>query len=129
MASVVTSKRPLAEDNLKSAKKVKLLDESDSGEDVKEEFTINKDFAKRFEHNKKRTELHKRMFLQCIITATDTLQSKKNMAKIPSQRKNQAPKTRPRTKTASLPMKFWTMKYLLRWQRFAPKTPEYTRKM
>jgi protein KRI1 len=44
------------------AKKARLLDDEESSETVEEaELNINDEYARRFEHNKKRAELHRCM--------------------------------------------------------------------
>jgi len=48
------------------AKKAKLLDASDSESDSEEggvELKVNEEYARRFEHNKKRAEMHRRKSL------------------------------------------------------------------
>lgn len=54
------------------AAKRKLLDDSDSDSDnggaaVNSGFKVNEEFARRFEHNKKREEQHRRMWLDCLL--------------------------------------------------------------
>jgi protein KRI1 len=70
-------------------KRAKLLPDESDDEDPgssgpeKPALKINEEFAKRFEHNKKREEMHRRelFFLFVLSRATaDDLKSKKNMA-------------------------------------------------
>ena len=60
-------KREFADGEARPAKKTKLLDDSDGGSDSETEaggvsLKINEDYARRFEHNKKREEQHRRTF-------------------------------------------------------------------
>jgi hypothetical protein len=67
MAVVSSRKRQNAELYSGSVKKIKILqdDDSESSEsDGEETLNINPEYAKRFEHNKKRAELH-----QCMDTS------------------------------------------------------------
>ncbi|TLD37017.1 Protein KRI1 [Venturia nashicola] len=64
MSAVASRKRQNAEPHLGPSKKIKILQDddesqSDSDSDEEETLNINPEFAKRFEHNKKRAELHR----------------------------------------------------------------------
>jgi protein KRI1 len=49
----------------RSAKKSRLLDDEESSETLEEtKLNINEEYARRFEHNKKRAELHRCMSAQ-----------------------------------------------------------------
>lgn len=73
----------IAED--RPQKKVKLLDNSDdedSGAETGAGFKVNAEYARRFEHNKKRAEQHRRERpLRHHQTDTDPLQLKRSTAK------------------------------------------------
>lgn len=63
MSVMISRKRQNAEPHSGPAKKIKILqddDDSQSDSDGEETLNINTEYAKRFEHNKKRTELHQR---------------------------------------------------------------------
>lgn len=70
-------KREFADGDARPAKKTKLLDDSDGDSDSDSEaggvsLKINEDYARRFEHNKKREEQHRRTFLRTIATCCPT---------------------------------------------------------
>lgn len=48
-----------------SSKRLKLLDDDGGDESPELELKVNKEYAKRFEHNKQRAELHKRKCYFC----------------------------------------------------------------
>jgi len=64
MASTASRKRQNGEPHSIPVKKIKILQEdddaSDSEGDGEQSLKINEEYARRFEHNKKRTELHQR---------------------------------------------------------------------
>lgn len=65
MSAMGSRKRQNAEPHSGPAKKIKILqddDESQSDGDGEETLNINSEYAKRFEHNKKRADLHRRTF-------------------------------------------------------------------
>jgi hypothetical protein len=66
MAAISSRKRQIVEPHSSSVKKIKILhddDESAGDSDDEETLNINPEYAKRFEHNKKRAELH-----QCMLS-------------------------------------------------------------
>lgn len=68
MSVMASRKRQNTESHSGPAKKIKILqddEESQSGSGEEETLNINPEYAKRFEHNKKRAELHKRMLFLC----------------------------------------------------------------
>lgn len=65
MSAMSSRKRQNTEPHSGPVKKIKILqddDESQSDSDGEETLNINPEYAKRFEHNKKRADLHRRMF-------------------------------------------------------------------
>ena len=68
-------KREFADGDARPAKKTKLLDDSDGDSESEAggvSLNINEDYARRFEHNKKREEQHRRTFLRTIATCSPT---------------------------------------------------------
>jgi protein KRI1 len=49
------------------ARKKVLFDDSDDDSDGGVDIKINDEYAKRFEHNKKRAELHRCQFIRCVF--------------------------------------------------------------
>jgi hypothetical protein len=72
MAAIPSRKRQNAEPHSSSVKKIKILQDDDndsaSDSDGEETLNINQEYARRFEHNKKRIELHQRMLLKRFLS-------------------------------------------------------------
>lgn len=101
------SKRELNGDSIvaesRPQKKAKLLDntdDEDSEADTGAGFKVNEEYARRFEHNKKRAEQHRRTSNQTpevLFFLADNIQLKRNMAKArPSKTRTKTRRTRKR---------------------------------
>jgi hypothetical protein len=76
MAAIANRKRQNDEPQASSVKKIKILqDDDDSASDSNGEETlqINSEYARRFEHNKKRAELHQCRLSRHIYPAKQSL--------------------------------------------------------